>query len=177
MKMHRRAWGALAGGLCACAVVATAYSAVSEVIAVGTMAHSELVGGPATVTMRKLTIAPGEVLPWHYHPGAGAFTVVTSGVLNLEDGCGSEVVYTPGQAFLESPYRVHRGKNLTSEPVVTAQTFIVPAGEGTTVQTGQQFCGAPRDRDECRGGGWEAFDFPRNFANQGDCLQYVIKGR
>lgn len=48
---------------------------------------------------------------------------MTSGVLNVEDGCGGEAVYTVGQAFLEAPNRVHRGKNLTGEPVVTAQTL------------------------------------------------------
>jgi hypothetical protein len=67
-------------GALGCALVAaTAYSAVSQIIGVGTMADSDLIGGPATLTMRTLTIAPGEVLGWHYHPGAGAFTIVTTG--------------------------------------------------------------------------------------------------
>jgi quercetin dioxygenase-like cupin family protein len=100
------------------------------VIAVGTMDHSELVGGPATVTMRLLTIDPGEVLGWHSHPGAGAFTVVTSGVLNVEDGCGGESVYTAGQAFLEPPGRVHRGKNLTDEPCAAEQVPVHHRGPG-----------------------------------------------
>lgn len=163
----------LSAGLAAIA----AYAAVSQVIAVGTMEFSKLIGGPATVTMRTLTIAPGEILPWHYHPGAGAFTVVTSGMLNLEDGCGSEVIYTAGQAFLEPPFRVHRGKNLTAEPVVTAQTFIVPTGQGTTIQTGGQFCGVPLEVEECKGDGWMAFNYPRSFVNQGECIRYVITGR
>ena len=172
-----RAWAAIAGALGFGLVGVTAYSAVSQIIAVGTMEHSDLIGGPATVTMRTFTITPGEILPWHYHPGAGAHTVVISGVLNLEDGCGSEVIYTPGQAFLEHPFRVHRGKNLTSDPVVTAQTFIVPPGSATTVQTGVQMCGPPRTADECTGDGWASFDFPRIFRNAGDCLQYVITGK
>jgi quercetin dioxygenase-like cupin family protein len=154
----------------------TVYAAVSQVIAVGTMDHSELVGGPATVTMRLLTIDPGEVLGWHYHPGAGAYTVVKSGTLNVEDGCGSEVVYTNGQAFLEPPGRVHRGKNLTGDPVVTAQTFIVPTGSTTSVSTGQ-LCGPPAIVAECKGGGWMNFNHPHSFFSQGDCEQYVITGR
>jgi quercetin dioxygenase-like cupin family protein len=157
-------------------IALTAYSAVSQVIAVGTMEHSELVGGPATLTMRTLTIAPGEVLGWHYHPGAGAFTIVTSGMLNVEDGCGGETIYTAGQAFLEPPLRVHRGKNLTAEPVVTAQTFIVPTGSDTTVST-EQLCGAPADVRECTGEGWTTFNHPRSFVSQGDCIQYVITGK
>jgi quercetin dioxygenase-like cupin family protein len=165
--------GAVAAG---CLVGVTAYAAVSQIIAVGTMEHSALVGGPATVTMRTLTIAPGEVLGWHYHPGSGAYTVVTAGTLSIEDGCGGETVYTAGQAFLEPPLRVHRGKNLTASPVVTAQTFIVPTGEPTSVATGQ-LCGAPIETHECGSGGWMAFNHPQSFANQGDCLHYVISNK
>jgi len=166
----------IGGGALVLAAV-SAYAAVSQVIAVGTMEHSDLIGGPATVMMRTLTIAPGEVLPWHYHPGAGAFTVVTSGMLNIEDGCGGETLYTAGQAFLEPPDRVHRGKNLTAAPVVTAQTFIVPIGSATTVQTGQQLCGPPSKPADCKAGGWTSFNHPRSFISQGDCEQFVITGR
>ena len=166
----------MAVGLGALLLGITAYAAVSQVIAVGTMAHSDLVGGPATVTMRTLTIAPGEVLGWHYHPGVGAYTIVRSGTLVVEDGCGAEDVYTAGQAFLEPPGRVHRGKNLTADEVVTAQMFIVPAGSGTSVST-DQLCGPPATHQECKGGGWMTFTHPRNFFNQGDCEQYVNTGR
>lgn len=154
----------------------TAYAAVSQVIAVGTMAHSDLIGGPATVTMRTLTIEPGEVLGWHYHPGVGAYTIVRTGTLVVEDGCGGEQVFTAGQAFLEPPGRVHRGKNLTAEDVVTAQMFIVPTGTATSVAT-DHLCGPPAAAQECKGGGWMTFNHPRNFVNQGDCEQYVLTGR
>jgi quercetin dioxygenase-like cupin family protein len=173
--IHRRTTG-LVAVLVAGILAVSVYAAVSQVIAAGTIAHSDLFGGPASVTMRTLTIAPGEVLGWHYHPGVGAYTIIKSGTLNVEDGCGDEVVYTQGQAFLEPPGRVHRGKNLTAEEVVTAQMFIVPAGEPTTVSTGQ-LCGRPSSVQECRSNGWAAFNHPRTFSNQGDCEQYVITGR
>lgn len=130
----------LAVGLGAVLLGFTVHAAVSEVIAVGNMAHSDLFVGPATVTMRRLTIAPGEVLGWHHHPGVGAYTIVESGMLVVEDGCGGETVYTAGEAFLEPPNRVHRGKNLTAEEVETVQTFIVPTGSPTSVST-PQLCG------------------------------------
>lgn len=154
----------------------TVYAAVNQTIAAGVMEHSELVGGPATLTMRTLTIAPYEELGWHYHPGVGAYTIVKSGTLNVEDGCGGETVYTAGQAFLEPAGRVHRGKNLTGDEVVTAQTFIVPVGTPNAVATAQ-LCGQPANVHECRAGAWMNFTHPRNFANQGDCEQYVITGR
>jgi quercetin dioxygenase-like cupin family protein len=171
-----RRWIVVGSALGALLTALTGYSAVSQIIGVGTMEHSELVGGPATLTMRTLTIDPGEVLGWHYHPGAGAFTIVTSGMLNVEDGCGGETIYTAGQAFLEPPLRVHRGKNLTTDEVVTAQTFIVPTGLETTVSTGQQLCGAPVAVEECKRGGWTTFNHPRSFVSQGDCIQYVTIG-
>lgn len=153
------------------------HAAVSQVIGMGTIAHLEQFGGPATIMMRTLTIAPEEVLGWHQHPGIGAYTIVTQGTLVVEDGCGVEQTYTQGQAFLEAPNRVHRGKNLSStETVITAQTFVVPEGSPTSVTT-TQLCGAPITVDECRHIGWMQFTNPRTFVSQGDCQQFVITGK
>jgi len=173
----KRRWVPFAGVLGICLIGVTAYSAVNQMIAVGTMEFSDEFGGPATITMRTLTIAPGEVLGWHYHPGLGAYTVVISGTLTVEDGCGFESVYTAGQAFREPPLRNHRGKNLTGEPVVTAQTFIEPEGEDTTVRPGGQLCGVPQEVQECRDRGWATFNFPHVFVSQGDCMQFVVTGK
>jgi quercetin dioxygenase-like cupin family protein len=154
-------------------VAAAAYAATPSTVGLGTMAHSDLFGGPATVFMRTLTIRPGEVLGWHSHPGVGAYTIVTQGTLVVEDGCGAEAVYQAGDAFLEPPNRVHRGKNLTGSDVVTAQTFIAPVGASTTEPHSQR-CGAPLGVEECKDDGWMNFDHPRTFQSQGDCQQYVI---
>lgn len=155
----------------------TVRSAVSTTIAVGDMSHSEVVGGPATVAMRTLEFAPGEVSVWHYHTGLGVLNVVKSGTLVIEDGCGGDIVYGIGDAFLEPAGRVHRGRNPDESATVTvAQTFLVPAGSGLAVAT-PQLCGQPLSVDECRDGGWRSFSHPKEFANQGDCEQYVIVGK
>jgi len=65
------------------------YAATTNILAVGTIPQSEFVNGPATVTVRTLAIAPGEVLAWHYHPGY-AFNVIKRGQLTVEDGSGGE---------------------------------------------------------------------------------------
>lgn len=152
------------------------YAADNVTIADGTYASFEPFGGaPATTRMRTLTIAPGEVLPWHYHSGIGAYTIVSQGTLTLEDGCGGETVYTQGQAFIEHRGRVHRGKNLThAGNVVTAQTFIVPVGTQFTTNTPGQLCGRPMRVEECNGEGWRNFNFPRTFNNQGECITSVF---
>jgi quercetin dioxygenase-like cupin family protein len=177
MTSNRKRSFALIGAAVGALVLAgAAYAAVSQILAAGTMAHSDLFGGPANVTIRRLTIAPYEVLGWHHHPGVGAYTVVNRGTLVIEDGCGGETIYTAGQAFLEPPNRVHRGRNLTADEVETVQAFVVPAGTPFSISS-QQLCGPPANVMACRGGGWMSFTHPRPFANQGDCEQYVITGR
>src|SRR2546426_7332834 len=108
----------------------TAYAAVIEILAVGTIEHSELFDGPATVTVRKLTIRhgvdgqPGETLPWHYHPGY-AFNVVKSGTLTVEDGCGGGEKITPGHGFVGVGGGVHRTKKLSAAAEVVGLYTII----------------------------------------------------
>ena len=146
----------------------------ATVIAVGTIADSELFDGPATVTVRQLTIFPGEVLNWHYHPGR-AYNVIKSGTLTVEDGCGGEEMLIAGQAFEEVDGRIHRAKNLGTENVVVINTFIVPQGSPTTINTpnNQRLCGPPISVEECKNGGWMNFTHPRTFSSKGDCIQSV----
>jgi len=153
----------------------SAYAAVTLILAVGTIPNSQLVDGNATVTVRTLTLRPGEVGAWHYHPGY-AFNVVKSGNLTVEEGCGGEETLTPGQGFEEVDGHVHRAKNLSAtEDVVVYNTFIVPQGRPTTVNivNNEQRCGPPSDVNECKDDGWVKFNQPRSFNDQGDCVQYV----
>ena len=153
--------------------VTSVYAATSVISGVGTIAHFEPFDGPATMTARSLFIDANEVLSWHQHPGI-AYTIVKTGTLTVEDGCGGVVVYPQGTAFVEPPGRVHRGI-AGDVPVETVQTFVVPAGSAFSV-TVPKACGAPLVVDECKGDGWEAFTYPRTFSNQGDCVTYVHQG-
>jgi quercetin dioxygenase-like cupin family protein len=176
MKLRTRRGVVIAISLAVLLVGVTTYAAVTVILAVGTIEHSELFDGPATVTVRTLTIAPGESLQWHYHPGY-AFNVVKSGTLTVEDGCGGhEETLTPGQAFEEMDGRVHRAKNLSAtEPVVVYNTFIVPEGKPTTrnIPNNERRCGPPIDVDECKNDGWINFNHPGTFINQGQCIDFV----
>jgi len=158
---------------------AIVYAQTTNVLAVGTIPHSQLFDGPATVTVRTLTIDPGRSLAWHYHPGY-AFNVVKSGTLTVEDGCGGEETLvatdTSNNAFEEMDGRVHRAKNLsTTEPVVVYNTFIVPQGKPTTrnIPGNERRCGPPEDVDECKNDGWLNFTHPQSFINQGQCVDFV----
>lgn len=152
-------------------------SAISQLPASGTLDHSDLFGGPATVTMRQVLINPNTISGWHYHSGVGAYTVVKQGTITIEDGCGVETSYSAGQAFLEPPNRVHRGKNLGASLVETIQALIVPFGTPISVGLPQGMCGEPLKANECKNNGWSTFNFPRTFENQGDCEQFVQTGK
>jgi quercetin dioxygenase-like cupin family protein len=176
MKLKTRRGLVIASSFAVLLIGVTAYAAVTVILAVGTIPQSQLFDGPATVTVRTLTIAPAETLQWHYHPGY-AYNVVKSGTLTVEDGCGGEEeTLTPGQGFEEMDGRVHRAKNLSAtEPVVVYNTFIVPEGKPTTrnIPNNERRCGPPIDADECKDDGWLKFTHPSSFINQGQCIDYV----
>jgi quercetin dioxygenase-like cupin family protein len=152
----------------------TVYSATTNILIEGTIPDSKVFDGAVKVTVRSLTIKPGEELPWHYHPGH-AFNVVKSGTLTVEDGCGGEKKLTPGQGFEEMNGRVHRGKNVDATEVVVYDTFITAPGKPTTVNiaANEGRCGPPKDVDECKNDGWRRFNHPRSFINQGRCVDFV----
>src|SRR5207237_6669950 len=132
----------LVAALCFIVLGITAYSAVTNIIAVGTIPHSELFDGPATVTVRQHLIAPGETLLWHYHPGR-AYNVVKRGTLTVEDGCGRVESLPAGTGFEETEFHVHRAMNLGTDEVEVYNTFIVSTGNPTTVNmpNNERHCG------------------------------------
>jgi len=173
MRTTRLKWAIVAGLGAVLLVSVTVYAATSVIHGVGTIAFFEPFGGPATMTTRSLFIDANEVLAWHQHPGIGAYTIVKTGTLTVEDGCGGEVVYPQGTAFIEPPGRVHRGK-AGDVAVETVQTFLVPAGVAFSVNV-PQACGRPLSVDECHA--WSAFNYPRTFSNYEDCVHFVTSGR
>src|SRR5882762_10829232 len=105
--------------LTACAI--TVYAAVTAVrLAQGNIAFSELFNGPAEVTLSQITMQPGDIIPWHYHPGK-VYVVVKSGTVTEDTGCGGSEVFTAGQAFEEPIPRVHQVRNTGSD---VAQLFV-----------------------------------------------------
>jgi hypothetical protein len=50
------------------------------------------------------------------------------------------------------------------------------AGNSTitkSIPNNEQRCGPPSAVAECRNGGWTQFDWPKPFADQGQCIAYV----
>ena len=151
---------------------AIVYGQTTNVLSVGAISHSQLFDGPATVTVRTLTVKPGEVVPWHYHSGH-AFNVVKSGTLTLEDGCGRVHTLSPGQGFEAFDGRVHRPQNLGDTDVVVYDVFVLREGKPTTVNLPERRCGPPNEVDECKDNGWRSFNHPQSFISQKQCVNFV----
>jgi quercetin dioxygenase-like cupin family protein len=164
----------LGGGVVLLTLVTIAYPAVMEILAAGSMRYSEVINGPATLTFRRLLMDPNEVSGWHYHPGT-LMSVVKSGSVVVEDGCGGEDLHRTGEAFEAVGERIHRAKAGT-EQLEEFNLFVTPQGMAQTVQVPERRCGPPVSREECRREGWRDFDHPRRFGSQGECIQFV-RGR
>lgn len=160
--------------LCLVTVCAlTTYAAVTTVrLAHGTIPNSELFNGPADVVMSQITMQPGDVIPWHYHPGR-AYVIVKSGTVTQDGGCGDSEVLVAGQAFEEPVPHVHQVRNTGTVPAELFNMNIGPAGQPRTIPTGGPLCGPPTTQEQCKDNGWMGFSFPRSFENQGDCVSFV----
>jgi quercetin dioxygenase-like cupin family protein len=161
-----------AGCLAAAGVL---YPAIPLELWVGTSDHIGLWNGPSTLTARTLKTPVGETTgAWHYHPGY-VYNVVRQGTITVEDGCGSVQSYHAGQAFETSEGRVHRAYNLSDADAIESNMFVGPPGRPITVfiPNNERRCGPPSSVDECKGDGWSNFNHPSQFANQGQCIQYV----
>jgi hypothetical protein len=169
-----------------CGVIGYAQTSTPTVLGQGSMEYSELTGGPATLTARRLIIDAGAPpSAWHYHPGmilaaVGDRTepITNTGSVTIEDGCGGSETFGPGEAFHQIDGRVHRAVNNSGQAVEEHNMFVNEQGTPLTVNLPGQQCGPPKNVDECMKDGWANFDFPTTFENQGACIKFVIhRGR
>ena len=149
-------------------------AATANILIDGTIPDSKVFEGPVRLTLRELTLKPGEALPLHYHPGH-VFIVVKSGTLTVEDGCGEQKKLTSGQGLEKWNGRVHRGKNVDATDVIVYDIFFTSPARPTTVTipANERRCGPPKDVNECTNDGWRRFNHPRTFLNRGQCAKFV----
>ena len=77
------------------------------------------------------------------------------------------------------------GPTIASNPGGTGEPIIDPDGvvNYTPFRTTLSSCapvpqiGPPTNKDQCKNGGWQTFNTPRTFKNQGDCIQFVNTGK
>ncbi|NEW40851.1 cupin domain-containing protein [Nocardia cyriacigeorgica] len=137
MRIHRNA---LAGAVVvAAAIVALAPSTsatppsgvtVEQLGQVDVSGFSPFAGLPSVYTFRRITIAPGGTLGWHYHDG-NVLAVVTAGEVTRSETDCVPITYSAGQGLSETvgPDHVHVGRNLGSEPAELYVAYLNRAGE------------------------------------------------
>jgi sugar lactone lactonase YvrE len=78
------------------------------------------------------------------------------------DGAGNLYVanYAEGNIHKVSPSGDDLGVFASTGLVLPRDLVIIPSG-------------GPATKDECKKDGWQSFEFPRAFKNQGDCIQFV----
>ena len=157
---------------------AVVYAATPTPLGVAHNVNSTVVGGPVTLTARKLVIPAGEIGGWHYHPGI-ITAVVTRGTVTVEDGCGGGETFTVGQGFEKGDRRVHRAINPGTDEEEEYNMFIMPEGNPITVNIpgNQRLCGPALYVEECQNGGWTNFNFPNTFNSQGECVSFVAAAK
>lgn len=112
------------------AVAIGAFGTVTKIIAVNGLIQpsSDAISVPAApplignaiVGINEATLAPGDVIGFHYHTGY-AYTIVKSGTLTEDDGCGHVITHTAGTAFVEVPGHVHEVRN--EDPTITVDLY------------------------------------------------------
>jgi YVTN family beta-propeller protein len=96
-------------------------------------------------------------------------------------GVGSQpfdVAMTPDGALAYVP---NEGANTVSVIDTATNTVVDTIAVGTTPQgvaiTPDPQIGPPTNQEQCKNGGWQQFNVPHPFTNQGDCLQFVNTGQ
>jgi quercetin dioxygenase-like cupin family protein len=157
--------------LCGVALfAAAAYALTVENVAFGTIAFFEPLHGPADVSIDRITLDPGDPVPWHYH-GGDAYGVVKTGTLTFIDGCGDVSQYSAGEAFFERAGQVHTIANEEAVPVEFFGVIVACSGSPLTTIVAGPLC-APTSAEQCKNGGWTRFNNPV-FKSQGECVTFA----
>ncbi len=120
-------------------VLVTSQSVVGEVIR---YPHSGLhpKGKRAEITAQVITLQPGAATPWHSHP-MPTFGYIISGEIEVDYGAQGQKTFRAGDALMEAMAHVHRGRNVSDNPVRVLAVSIGEQGQVTAVRAIQ-----PSDR-------------------------------
>ena len=111
----------------ASALTLTASARTVERLATGTIDFVAQFNGPANVFLDKITLEPGDIVSYHFHPG-DAVNVVTQGTVTLINRCSSPKNFSVGKTFIEESEVVHTITNERSGPAVFFAEVIGPGG-------------------------------------------------
>jgi quercetin dioxygenase-like cupin family protein len=79
--------------------------------------------------MRKLTIEPGGVVPWHSHHDRPAIIYVVSGeIVEFASNCSVPIVHKAGEVTAETSATAHWWRNLGKQTVVLLSADLLATG-------------------------------------------------
>jgi quercetin dioxygenase-like cupin family protein len=82
-----------------------------------------------TTLVRRLTLEPGEAMPWHRDPYHRVTVILRGDTIQIEHHDGSvpeRFTVTPGQVDWDEPYpKLHRGVNVGSTTYEEITTFFL----------------------------------------------------
>ncbi|MGW4635376.1 cupin domain-containing protein [Nocardia sp. NPDC004415] len=115
--------------------------AVEPLAQVDVSAFSPFASLPSVFTFRRITLAPGGTLGWHYHDNTVLAYVTAGQVTRYEADCVA-TTYAAGQGLSETvgPDHVHVGRNLGTEPAVLYVAYLNRAGEPLFVDAPDPGC-------------------------------------
>ncbi|MET9211796.1 MULTISPECIES: cupin domain-containing protein [unclassified Nocardia] len=104
---------------------------VEPLAQVDVSAFSPFASLPSKFTFRRITLAPGGTLGWHYHDGNVLAFVTAGEVTRYEAADCLPVTYFAGQGLSETvgPDHVHVGRNLGAVPAELYVAYLNRANE------------------------------------------------
>lgn len=89
------------------------------------------VDDPSRTVVVRYTVQPAARFPWHTHYGPVIVNIVSGSLTYVAAGTCDEVMYTSGQAFVDSGHgHVHSAYNPGTEPTVFIATFFEAPATG-----------------------------------------------
>ena len=103
--------------------------------------NDEILFHHGTTMVRRLRLAPGEVMPWHRDPFHRIAVVLAGDLLSIEyrdEGESLRVEITPGQVEWEEPTaRVHRAVNVGKQPYEQVTIFLLDRADAVAQPSGE----------------------------------------
>ncbi|MGL4279912.1 MAG: cupin domain-containing protein [Albidovulum sp.] len=95
-----------------------AVGVTDEVLAMLPLGDTSLKLDDRVMRVRRLTIEPGGIVPWHSHADRPALIMTTKGVINeYASTCAAPIEHKAGEVGTELPATSHWWKNLSGETV------------------------------------------------------------
>jgi hypothetical protein len=97
-----------------------------------------------------------------------------------QGGGGMTLTWDAMEIFLAATYpnyQILRGSVVEDGYLGKTYYDLITIGDCTLDGSANIAVGPPTDASQCKDGGWQTFNSPRTFKNQGDCMQFVNAGK